>query len=294
MNILLDKEKTTRQHFVPVFYLKNFYHNNQAFWVYEKNSGKIYESNANGICYKNNLYETEDSGILSDGKYILTNLIENQLSDVDGKNATFIKGIITRLSSQNSTNALILNASEVRETYEFINNLIVRHPIAMSNFLTDEKYKLAYENNKNTNLIKDLFEMLGFGDPESFMKVSFKNTYFDSKGKGVSYINYFETMHHVFLKATNASFITSDFPVRMDLNYENRTFNSIYLPLSSDYAVCLGSKRSSNRNRIVSLNKEMVNNLNKYVLIDGFNTKVVSNSKEQLEDLIKSVNIEHN
>ena len=292
--INIEKNKTIKEHFVPQFYLKNFYHENEAFWVYDKYANKIFESNSYGVCFENYLYETKGSGKLSDGKHILPNLIEKKLADVDAKNSIFINNIIKRLSIQISPNALILKSSEVEQLLDFIDNLFIRHPDCMNSFLTEENYKKVLSNNPDVvDNIDELFEILGFGDSEAFKKVSVKNMYFDSNGKGVSYKKYFKLMDYFFLKASEGVLFTADYPIRMDLNYDNQTFNSIYLPISNEYAIVLVSQRSFNRNRLITIDKATIDKLNKYVLFDSFNKKIITSNKEQIESILKSVKVQY-
>lgn len=286
-NPIVEKTKTRRQHYVPQFYLKRFSNDKGKLWVFDKKTKKCFESITRDICYVDYLYEyVANDSAFSNGKHILPNDIENQFAESEGKWAQLVKTVLNKLSIQINPNALIITSKERNELYDFINNLLVRNPKAMAYFLSEEQFQKAFSSISDVEVIDYLFKEANFGDPTGFKKAMYKKLYFDSE-KGLSYQGYFENMSYVFLKSESGKFITGDAPIRMDIDYDNECFKSIFFPLSPSYAINFFNVKTADRNRIRLIDENQVNDLNKYVFTYDENRFIISQDKETL---IKSKN----
>lgn len=77
---------TRKQHFIPVFYLKNFCNNDGLLTVYNCKTGKYYRKKPDNICYDEYLYETEweheiEIGEDESKKFVLFNEIEKHFAE---------------------------------------------------------------------------------------------------------------------------------------------------------------------------------------------------------------------
>ena len=86
-----QKDITKKQHYVPIFYLKNFLsQNSKKLYIYDKEKKRYFQAMPKNLCNKNYLYETQmDKDHTKD--FIFPNEIENQFSSFEGKCATLIK-----------------------------------------------------------------------------------------------------------------------------------------------------------------------------------------------------------
>ena len=287
--------KTITQHYVPQFYLKKFCNSNSKLYVYDKEKQNYFKATPKDICFEKNLYEYEaNNSLLGGGKPILPNDIENIYADEEGKYSALLDTIINRMDEQINPNALILNSDEVDLLCSFVNNLLVRNPLSIKLVLTDD----YYENSTNTlkksgkdEVINDIFKLLGLGNPESLKKAIFKKIYLDtdkSKSKAFTLKPYIKEMSFVFLKSESESFITSSFPVRKAIMKDNQDyFDSLYFPLSPKYAINFFHDKTSDRNRIRTIDNEMTKKLNIWMAMDLDNRFLISNKKENISIIIK-------
>lgn len=286
---LVEKTKTKKQHFVPQFYLKNFCNAQNKLCVYDKKDKKYFYSTSKDICYKNYLYEYDaDDSLMSNGKHILPNDIENIYAKEEGNYSAFLKVLLKRLNAQINPNAIILNSSEISVLYDFINNLMIRHPNMMDRFLTDKDYSHfcnVIEESGTANVLKEIFDGMKLGSPEGFKRSVFKKIYLDSKGsngKGVTFVPYLNEMSFVFLKSETEGFITSDYPIRMAIYEDDDCFDSLYFPLSPKYAINFFNCKTADRNRIRVIDSEMTNKLNVWMLVDEENRLIISNDRTSI------------
>lgn len=285
--------KTIKQHYVPQFYLRKFCNSNSKLYVYDKEKQNYFTASPKDICFEKNLYEYEaNNSLLCDGKPILPNDIENIYADKEGKYSSLLDTIINCMDKQINTNAIILNSDEVDLLIDFVANLIIRHPKSMDENLTLDNYNdfcsILNESGAEA-IISDVFNLLKLGENEWLNKTIFKKYYLNSSELKNNYFSvkpFIENMSFVFLKSENSGFITSNFPVRIEISNDD-IFNSIYFPLSPKYAVNFFSSKTSDRNRIRQIDKEMTKKLNIWMAMDLDNRFLISNKKENIAKVFK-------
>lgn len=289
----MERQKTRKQHYVPRFYLNGFCNSENFLYVYDKELDKYRESVPNNICFQNDLYEL---GTLEfeEKVTIFTNKIEDLYCRNEGKFASCINSVISKLNSQISSNAVIMSIEETQSIMDFINNLIVRNPYTM---------KISLENENNKKRVVDIFkknagypvltEMFGetySHNVDKFIQAVFKDLYlnpetYDENGAG--YINCIRDMSFVFLKSKSVKFITSDFPISIEVNEENNSFKKLYFPISPYYAINFFDEKTKDRNRIRFLDDKEVIHLNAYCVSNYMSRFVFSNSKENLIEAVE-------
>ena len=277
-----NKTKKKRQHYVPIFYLDNFTNENGTFWIHDKDNSRSFESNPNNVCSENYLYEFESNDcVFSNGKHLLPNSIENKFAELEGDWSKLIQTVLKRLSIQTNPQALIIRKDEREQLYDLINNLLIRNPRIMELFLSDEQIYESIGDCSDFEVLNEMFKTYKFGSTAGFKKSIIKNLYFD-KNKGLSYIENFEKMSFVFLKSCEGDFITSDFPIIMDIDFENGEFKTLYFPISTKYAINFFREKTRDRNQIRMINNEQVEDLNNYVYKYKFNRFIISKEKIHL------------
>lgn len=292
---LVEDTKTKNQHYVPQFYLKKFCNSKSKLCVYDKINKKYIETIPKSICYEKYLYEYEaNDSLMSNGKHIMPNDIEKIYADEEGKYSALLDTIINRMDKQINPNALILKSNELDLLRSFVNNLLVRNPVSMKLFLTDEYYEnfiKILKKNGDDEVINDIFKLLELGSPEGFEKAIFKKMYLNTNKSNCKVFTlkpYIEEMSFVFLKSESESFITSSFPVRKAIMKDNQDyFDSLYFPLSPKYAINFFHDKTSDRNRIRTIDKEMTNKLNIWMAMDLDNRFLISNKKENISIIVK-------
>lgn len=285
--------KTIKQHYVPQFYLKKFCNSNSKLYVYDKEKQNYFEATPKDICFEKNLYEYEENNsLLGGGKPILPNDIENIYADEEGKYSALLDTIINRMDEQINQNALILNSDEVDLLIDFVANLIIRHPKSMDENLTLDNYNdfcdVLNESGAET-IISGIFNLLKLGEYEWLNKTIFKKYYLNSnnlENNSFSIKPFIKNMSFVFLKTENSEFVTSNFPARIEITNDD-IFDSIYFPLSPKYAVNFFSSKTSDRNRIRTIDKETTNKLNIWMAVDSDNRFLISNKKENISIIVK-------
>lgn len=287
--------KTIKQHYVPQFYLKKFCNSNSKLYVYDKEKQNYFEATPKDICFEKNLYEYEENNsLLGGGKPILPNDIENIYADEEGKYSALLDTIINRMDEQINPNALILNSDEVDLLIDFVANLIIRHPKSMDENLTLDNYNdfcdVLNESGAET-IISDVFNLLKLGEYEWLNKTIFKKYYLNSnnlKNNSFSIKPFIKNMSFVFLKSENSEFVTSNFPARIEITNDD-IFDSIYFPLSPKYAVNFFSSKTSDRNRIRTIDNETTNKLNIWMALYSGNRFLISNKQANIKQIIKKL-----
>lgn len=140
-NIENTKPKTKRQHYIPVFLLKNFCNINGQVSVHDKTSNKSFLTKPKNICFEDYLYESK----LTDECFPAPNVLENKFSKMEGRWATLIDRIINICDNKNNIDRLILNSYEKRELAELFFNLFARNPYNMEIF-SDTAEKMGWHD----------------------------------------------------------------------------------------------------------------------------------------------------
>lgn len=287
--------KTIKQHYVPQFYLKKFCNSNSKLYVYDKEKQNYFKATPKDICFEKNLYEYEENNsLLGGGKPILTNDIENIYAVEEGKYSALLDTIINRMDEQINQNALILNSDEVDLLIDFVANLIIRHPKSMDENLTLDNYNDfcdALNESGAEAIISGIFNLLKLGEYEWLNKTIFKKYYLNSnnlENNSFSIKPFLKNMSFVFLKSENSEFVTSNFPARIEIKNDD-IFDSIYFPLSPKYAVNFFSSKTSDRNRIRTIDNKTTKKLNIWMAVNPDNRFLISNKQANIKQIIKKL-----
>jgi hypothetical protein len=293
------KEKMTkRQHYVPKFYLRNFSTVDSMLWGYDKLSRKYFESNPNGICYKNDLYETPwESHDEKLGKYVLQNQIECNFVNNEGTYSTLLKKIINICGNPQNRNALICNKDEKRTLASFVINMLLRNPWSLVqaevNSVEDELMK-----NEEIQSINQLLQQINFGDIKSLIKSANKKVWLVDEFAGgvpVQLTNELLDLSYNVFVSKDHQFVTSDFPVLYEI-YEpvkgDSHFKTIYLPISP-YCLLQYSNNSTAkpyRNRMTSISAEGVDHINQFYWESGTNQSrlIIASEESILKHIVNS------
>lgn len=295
-NNLVEKTKTKRQHYVPQFLLRKFCDENGKISVYDKKNKKIFKTLPKDICFKDYLYEYETIDCkLSNGKHILPNDIENIYAKEEGEYSRLLDGIINKLKILNNSNALILTSNEIALLYDFMNNLIVRHPNSMGFFLSEESYQNFIDDFDGSEMIDKIFSALDLGKTDGFKRAIYKKSYLNTKeykDKGVNYTDYFKDMSFVFLEAEEDEFITGDFPIRYEIPDDDNQeyFKSLYFPISPKYAINFFHEKTVDRNRIRKVDKDLVLKINLFNLFNDESRFIIASNKQNIEKILSNYN----
>lgn len=255
-------------------------------WIYDKLSDRFFCNIPDNILFIDYLYEYEaNDSVLSNGKHILPNDIENKFANLEGEWSVLLESLIKRLTVQHNSSALIINDSELSKLRAFINNLIIRNPNMMKLFLTDDNFNSLINKNPNLELYDSIFEELKLGSPEGFYKAVFKRTYFDEKN-GLSFLKYIKNMSFVFLKPEKGCFITSDIPIGMSIDIDKEEIETLYFPICPNFAIIFFNEKTVDRNRIRVIEEKQVKELNRNMFINKECRFVIANNKRILENMI--------
>lgn len=295
-----EKTKTKKQHYVPIFYLQRFCNKRGKLCVYDKKKERFIYPYPKDFCFKNYLYEYEaNDSRFSNGKHILQNDIENIYASEEKEYSSWFNTIIKRLDIQTNSSAHILRKNEYEIMLDLVNNFLVRNPALMKMFLSEEYYKefvRITNENGSAELLDKLFHDAGFGSSEGFMRLAFKKSYLDTKNAentGFTLKPYIETMSFVFLKSEEKCFLTSDFPVRMEIPENGDHYESLYMPISPKYAVNFFHNKTADKNMIRIIDEETANELNRWVFLDNYSRYIISNDKNRIIKAMKIRNKKH-
>ena len=283
---------TTKQHYIPRFFLERFADKDGVLWIYDTENNKKYEKRAENICYINNLYETKwDDPANKEEKYVLQNDIENTFSKYEGEFAKTLKEIDRIIRDDLNSSALICSNRNKEILCRFVANLIFRNPKTM------EEYKLSEIDDEilNADETKSLcyvLDQIGFGSGLSIIKAAKKKAYLTEEIDGgmiMGCVKDMRALPFMFLYAEEGSFILKDMPVcaGTDKSILNENQLCFYVPLSSKIAVLYGNYNEIRRNRMVKINQDRVNDLNSvYIGAKEKQVKrILCSSREQRDNI---------
>ena len=246
-----EKQTTTRQHYIPQFYMKSWLNNYSKIHylnIKEKRIGIV--GSTKSICCKDNCYEL---GKLED-KFILRNKYEKEYQMIEDKVAPLLKKLFL-LFDVNENNSLILRKEEKELLKEFVITTYTRNPkynlnndvkdICNDNHLYELQEILSrmfvnkkIENNIMENIVRNI--------------IALPNPNYSNNMLGGSLYRQIETYIndlHISILKTNNNFVFSDFPI---LFYDEPKL--VYFPLSPNYALLFSSKNIiSKPNRIYNI-----------------------------------------
>ena len=241
-----DSNITVKQHFVPQFYIRNFYNskNKVDCWIVGKKDNPICEKSAKAICWELNLYEWDMDEFLND--------IEDRLDAFENEVKPAIDNIFNYFNQfeLKQGDCLYLPKTEdIEKLIVYVIIQILRTPNmihSLSDMVekmirADEMFcKLVFEDNIVKNSDSETIKAALKGKGLDFF---FKNKYV------LSYIYQSVKKTHkiVVFKSENLHFLSSDEPVVIDfrenkLTEENAPLllekSNFYFALSPKY--CLG------------------------------------------------------
>lgn len=244
------KPKTKRQHYIPIFLLNSFCKSNGRLLVFDKKSGKEFETLPKEICYEDYLYEK----MLIENHFFSANKIENEFAKLEYKWSVLIRQIIERCDNPNNRNAFIANQVEKKCLAELFYNLFTRNPLNL---------ELMNRSFEKIGLHEELHILSkhGIGDDSSLCKsfdlsiafedAAFKNEFCNHLLKSYFYVGFVAEEH----------FLTSNYPFL--LSDKGHLF--AFLPISPKYAlIWLPQKMKSQSNTLLSLSKNVPKKLEEH------------------------------
>lgn len=294
---------TKRQHFVPRTYLKRFTFKGDSIWCFSREGNSIFSSSIEDICVSRYFYETPnvldevDTSDISDAlleegltreeflrgfKFIQPNYVENKLGNDMENNIDIVFNPIIELSDQH--NASLIDASRINRN-ELSKLILLQHfrgPAMRARFdemvLPDE----PGPRDKKTSAQNHSLALLGFSNQD------FESEVFSEV------ITKFNKGNFYILKAPGeASFLTSDEPVIIDYESEQRTLGEglfdIYFPISSRvYVNICHHEIQKNINFVSVIDRECLNWLN-YQQVKSSFRHVFASSKGAIDDLLNQL-----
>lgn len=258
----MEQEIVKSQHYVPVFYLKNFVNSSGKLYVYDRKENELFLCMPQKICQSKFLYETpwEDTKV-DRGKYVLCNTIENSFSACEGRYSTVVKRLLNICVPSQNPHALICSHKDKEELISFTVNLFVRNPWAMDYFEMDTIPK-ELDEHPVSNAVRKLLEELNWGGANSLIKHSIKCADLlehDEGGLVRELKQEIAKLNFTFYYSKSGKFITSSCPSCLGYFKNGKVF--AYLPLSPYVAVSFGdsivSREDNNRMGVINTDDTM-------------------------------------
>lgn len=259
-------EQTVKsQHYVPVFYLKNFADSSGKLHIYDRVEQKFLSPFPKNICCSRFLYETpwEDTKV-NLGKHVLCNNIEKKFSEYESNYSVLVKRLLNICDPSKNKNALICSHEDKEKLISLVVNLFVRNPWVMELFEMDN---IPEDLNSHplTIAVRELMDAMGFGGADSLMKHSVKWAYLlehEEGGLVKDFKQEIAKLNFIFYYSASGKFITSSCP--SCFGYLKKGQAVAHLPLSPNVVVCFGKdivQRNTN-NRMCLINDDEAMELN--------------------------------
>lgn len=258
---------TKRQHYVPQFYLRNFCDGTGALWIYDKQEEKFFYCTPKDICQGKFLYESRwenANPVLK--KFILPNTIEREYSQKEGEYAALLKKLIQICEDPENRTALVCNSGEKAILASFVANMLVRNPWSIHQLETGEDVA-SLKNDNELCIYNELFEQLGLGGFDSFLKGAIKNTFLRENIEGSippKIAEDIRNMNFVFVKTTK-EFVTASFPLIYlikDISEEKSVLDWLFIPITPQLAVFYSSRKVPSRNHLIEVTDKFVDERN--------------------------------
>jgi hypothetical protein len=267
---------SSKHHFIPQYYLKGFYNNENGFFVYSKEYGGIKFKKASQIFYEQNLHTLEYMGdksviiekFYSQIEHEFSNIMEllqkeilsGKSIEVFGKSKDFHKilKIIIALQFWRSP----YNQELAQKFSHHILFLYDKTPKEIKDiFYHDRRFvKFLHRKRYNINILKAIqFVLLPLITFNFSSKTENKWTFFRAGEKNIY------------------KFTTTDNPVLLSNNSDVFNYDGIYFPLSKELVLVSTHKNEKlNTLNIIKFNEVLAQMAKKYV---------VSSSRDQLEEI---------
>ena len=286
------RQHTTRQHFVPRFYLSNFTNRDGFVYVWDKCKQKLFKTTVDNICYEKDLYDIRwQNADPRLGKYVLDNKIENEFADKEGVAASVIKKVVQKSFDVNN---IFLDNDERRALIEFIALLYLRNPDTIKRIINFINTHNSHgEMVETIDSFNQVFSELGLGEATSLIDYSKMLAIFSSEIAGSPFNKELEKMQKmtvVFWRAVNDLFVAGSFPLIINAE-KNYNFVRIVLPISPNVACVLFDKRLTHfvEGDVFNIKSDVVSEI-----YEGFYKKydkdlcrfIISNNKKTIKRII--------
>lgn len=252
---------TTREHYIPQFYLRNFSEDNKRIYQYRINSNSPSKLvSIDGICYENNLYEYRNDN----GDFVCRNLIENCFSKFEGEFCGIIKSIVSKTSHEENFNTLcFLTSKEKIMLILFVATLIMRNPMVLN---AAKETAVEFFNNFDNNISENMMYNLVLDKCLPIYKE------FDDTNKNILniLIERLSNMSFQIGVANSTKVFTSDNPVLLSGEYIDMKIDKVLLPLTSSTILMMKQFKQTKkelRNRMVSLEGSVIKAINDKTIV---------------------------
>lgn len=275
----METDIRKQQHIVPKFYLEKFCDSRGLVSVYDITGHRFFCASPDNICKEKNVYETVwRNANPTFGEYVLRNSIEKAFSEKEAEYKDLLDSIIMRCQEPENRNSLICSKKEKNLLADFVTNLHLRNPYVFE-YILQKDYPI--EELRKIDLYSQtssLFELMGWGCPDSLILHSVKTGLFDpaiDRSPAHVTVNQLLNMHPVFFAVQNYSFITSSRPVAwifLRAEDDNTIANAVFIPLTPKLMLMYTDVEyyRRQRNRVSALSDEMVKTFNQQFIIPKY------------------------
>ena len=280
---------TSREHYVPQFYLKSFADEFGKLIVYDVVKDSFSTQKPEAICFENNLYETKfDGNVQLNYKYVTHNEIEQTLSGYESEFAALLGIIKKRCIKGQNPKAHILEGEQISVLRRFVVNMLVRNPINMEklriNSLDDDFFKSDFYKQ-----LSFVLSEMGMGGENSLCIAAKKKAFltFDEEDSlPCNLVKALKDLDYVFFYANEGEFISGDNPVCFGTDpYIKSTNNTcLFFPLTPKVAVLFGNYTDSRKtnNKMIGINKNVVLSLSKQMVDKHHCLRFLFSSKKDI------------
>lgn len=282
-----------RQHYIPEFYIKNFYgaDNKLCSYVVKFNSSK--RKTSSEICYLDYLYETRWNE--GEDSFILTNQIENHFAEKETKYAETVRRVLAVCRDKDNENALVCSTNDREILISLVANLYVRNPLTLQSAQVETVSESIKESDEYSDT-KGLFDSLGLDiNIDSIIKAAQKRIWLDDtmdESIPLKVQKELKTLKMSFIVSKDKPFIFTSFPVLVQVDEQNKLKLAI-LPLSPDCAVMFSeiSIDKLNRNRMHYMDNIGVEKLNKMLILSGAKKidYIMARDRQEIDNVLKQI-----
>ena len=289
MGVLLNLDNITKdQHYVPIFYLKQFADDNDLVYCYSKVTKKRFNAHPKNICYKKYCYEVKLSQPINGFEYLLPNATEKMFASFEGEYHSALQSIVKKCELNSDGQSLICTAEEKRILASMTANFILRNPYVVDKYPNEAEIDEIIENNEEINSINKMLIELRLGDVRPFVNLVKKRIFFDPKQDGTAndIANDLMSMNLSFLLADNIEFITSDCPV--GYNCDENNMKMARIPLSPKVMAVYSRLKNAKpfKNKSCKIGDKYVVQLNRDYLNWGYAKNIYSKNKGNIDLLL--------
>ena len=271
------KKMTKKQHYVPVWYLKNFVDKEGFVHVWDKIKDRSFKAYPADICREDYLYETEWAESPDNTGFILANQIENVFSEEESRYSVLVRKLLGIVLDNKNRKSIICRNKDERETMAaLVANLYLRNPVTIN---TEEIRDIPADvmNHEVVKNMKSLLDEFGMTGLESVVQHASLSAWVNpqmNNGTHNQLVRDLLKANVLFLVSEGENFVTSNFPSIL-LNNEDYSGMRFFLSLSPKCAVVYDESNAlrNKRNRVIVIDDEDVRKFNNLFLFG--NTEVI-------------------